>query len=246
MTKLFSRITRGLGTVWLSAATLVLMPGCARAPEPPKTEELPVPVSVPTVPEPKAEAAVSNPPPTAGEVRAKVTLIFEDAVIVDASHGPGYFVGDFNGDGSQDLALIVRPVVSKLPNINSDVANWILGDPTQVALLDPTKSVQAHPTIKRVKIEPADSNLLALIHGHGPTGWRDPLARQTYLLKNAVGRNPAPQSVAELMKASKDRARKPVIHFDMSKDGSVIRQALRGSPGFLYYDGSKYVWYELN
>lgn len=139
----------------------------------------------------------------------------------------------------------MRPVEAKLPDINSNVANWILGDPTQVMLPDPTKSVQVPPELKPVQIKRTDSHLLVLIHGHGPNGWRDPLARQTYLLKNSVGRNPTAQSVTELVKASKGKARKPAIYGDMSKKGNVIMQELRGSPGFLYYTGAKYVWYEL-
>jgi hypothetical protein len=233
------------GALGLSLVALALMSGCAGTPESPKTEEPPAAAAIPAAEEPKPEGTVPNLPPTEAEVRAKVTLIFDDAVIVDASRRPDYFIGDFNGDNSQDLALIVRPVEAKLADINSEVANWIVGDPTQVMLPDPHKSVQTPPIPKPVVIERTDHHLLAFIHGHGPDGWRDPLARQTYLLKNAVGRNPTAQYVIELVKASKGKARKPAIYADMSKKGSVIMQSLRGSPGFLYYSGSKYVWYEL-
>ncbi len=243
MRTLISTTKQAAGTFLVSAAALALLSGCAGTSEPPKTEE-PTAVAMPPAPEPRTEGAISN-PPSADEVRAKITYIFEDAVIFDASRRPGYLVGDFNGDGSQDLALIVRPVEAKLPDINNEVANWILGDPTQVLLPDPHKSVQTPPGSMPVLIERTDSHLLVLIHGHGPNGWRDPLARQTYLLKNAVGRNPTAQSVTELLKASKRNAKKPVIYAHMSKAGSVIMQSLRGLPGFLYYSGAKYVWYEL-
>lgn len=230
----------------LFAAASMLMSACARAPEAPRSEQPGPPAAelpAPPAEQPKAEEAVSIAPPTGNEVLAKVNLIFEGAVTLDASRAPNYFVGDFNGDGSQDFAVIVKPVEAKLPDINSEVANWILGDPTQVGLPDPSKVVQDPPKLKPVYIGRSDSQLLAFIHGHGPNGWRDPLSRQTYLLKNAVGSHPASQSVAELVSAAKDKANKPAIYANMSKNSNVIKQVLGGSPGFLYYTGAKYAWY---
>jgi hypothetical protein len=223
------------------------MSGCGQAPEPPKAEE-PAParaVAAAPAPEPITAEASPIPPPTDDEARAKVNLIFEGVVNVDASRSPYLLSGDFNGDGSQDLALIVRPVHEKLQDINSEVANWILGDPTVAAPPDLSKSVQQLPKPKPVHIESTDSPLLAVIHGHGPNGWRDPLARQTYLLKNAIGSNPATKSVAELAAAARNKTSKPSVYANVSKKGNVIKQKLGNSTGFLYYTGAKYVWYEL-
>ena len=164
---------------------------------------------------------------------------------VDASRTPYFLSGDFNGDGSQDLALIVRPVEAKLQDINSEVANWILGDPTLASHPDMAKPVQQLPKSRPVQIEPSDSQLLAVIHGHGPNGWRDPLARQTYLLRNAIGANPATQSVTEMAAAVRNKTSKPAISASVSKKGNVIKQRLGSSSGFLYYTGARYVWYEL-
>jgi hypothetical protein len=244
MIRLKRRAIAVAGTLCISAAVSTFMSACARAPEPPKAEE-PPPAASTALPaaERKTEEAVSIPPPTADEVRAKVNFIFEGAATLDGSRTPNYFVGDFNGDGSPDLAVIVKPVEAKLLDINSEVANWILGDPTQVLLPDPSKTVQEPPKLKPVHIERSDSQLLAFIHGHGQNGWRDPLSRQTYLLKNAVGSNPSSQSVAELVRAAEGKAKRPAIYANMSKKGNVIMQGLGRSPGFLYYTGSKYAWY---
>ena len=246
MFRLKRRAIAVAGPLLISTAVSTLMSACARAPEPPKAEEPPpAAATAPPAAEPKTEVAVAIPPPTADEVRAKVNFIFEGAVTLDVSRTPYYFVGDFNGDGSQDLAVVVKPVEAKLPDINSEVANWILGDPTQVVLPDPSKTVQEPPKPKPVHIERSDSQLLAFIHGHGQNGWRDPLSRQTYLLKNAVGSNPSAQSVTALVKAAQGKTKKPAIYANMSKKGNVIMQGLGGSPGFLYYTGAKYAWYGL-
>jgi len=45
-----------------------------------------------------------------------------------------FVVGDFNGDGSEDLAVVVKPNETKLAEVNSEMANWILEDPKKIVL----------------------------------------------------------------------------------------------------------------
>lgn len=46
--------------------------------------------------------------PTAGEVAALITQIFDDLFVVASKKGASFTVGDFNGDGYKDLAVAVR------------------------------------------------------------------------------------------------------------------------------------------
>ena len=89
---------------------------------------------------------------------------------------PSFIDGDFNGDGSRDLAVVIKPAPNKLADLNEEFPNWILKDPFS----------SDQPRIPRLRVA-ADDTLLAVIHGYGPNGWRDSQATQTFLLKNAVG-----------------------------------------------------------
>jgi hypothetical protein len=99
--------------------------------------------------------------------------IFAGVVGLDASHERWYFDGDFNGDGFVDLAVAVRPIAARLGDLNEPLANWIVEDPRQ-------------PRSATTALAASDA-LLAIVHGYGPDGWRNPDARQTYVLKNTGG-----------------------------------------------------------
>jgi hypothetical protein len=105
-------------------------------------------------------------PPAPGEASGALRRVFGEAV----SRPDGAFAGDFNGDGSQDLAVVVRG--TRLPELNNELANWIVQD--------------ARDATARAQVSGGDV-LLAVIHGYGALGWRDAEARQAYLLRNAVG-----------------------------------------------------------
>src|SRR5436190_9007297 len=125
--------------------------------------------------------------PGVDEVAEAIVRVFNKAATVDHDRAAVFFVGDFNGDGSQDLAVITRPNEAALPEINDHLANWTLEDPHEVPI--PGKKAAAQPARpKTVKAERSDQ-LLAIIHGVGPKGWRNPEARQTFLLRNAAGTN---------------------------------------------------------
>ena len=46
------------------------------------------------------------PPPKPDEVRDAMARVFDKAVALDEHHVPEFLVGDFNGDGSEDLAVV--------------------------------------------------------------------------------------------------------------------------------------------
>src|SRR5262249_21228237 len=142
--------------------------------------------SAPAMPSPTP--APPQPPPRLAEVREKVAGIYQQSVTVyPQGDGCLAITGDFNGDSSQDLAVVVRPAAGKLDRINSELANWIIRDPHSVK---PPSS--RHMSIRlssgRVKVAQGDL-LLAVIHGYGAAGWRNPSARQSYLLRNVVGQD---------------------------------------------------------
>src|SRR5262249_18249265 len=176
-------------------------------------------------------------PPRPAEVQDANTRVYQNVVSVESGRNPSFIVGDFNADGSQDLAVVVKPAEGMLPKINSEVANWILEDPQKVVLPDPNRSVQRlPPKPEPVRVE-KDDVLLAVIHGYGPTGWHNPDAKQTYLIKNAAGGNMSSQPIKELLSPAEGKAKLPRLN------GDVIRETLAGEPGFLYWTGAKYAWY---
>jgi hypothetical protein len=168
--------------------------------------------------------------PQPAEINDKVARIFHGAVQLDASQKTPALVGDFDGDGAEDIAFAVRPTAAGLEEINSEVSTWTLVDPRQVVLPDPHRAVQKLPPIVHVKAQQGDT-FLAIIHGYGKDGWRDTAAQQTYLLRNAVGRNP---QVASKQDASS--------RFNLRFRGDVIEEELAGTRGVLEWTGATYAW----
>lgn len=219
----------------------VVICGCARPPEEPRVEQPAAPEAVqppaPPAEEPKSDPALKLPPPALSEVRSAIARVYKDAVIVDATR---FVVGDFNGDGLQDVAVVVKPAQAMLAEINSEVANWILEEPQNVVLPDPNKTTQQFPhKPEPTRVEQSDI-LLAVLHGFGPTGWRDPRATQTYLLKNAVGSNIKSEQLADAMRMIRGKASLPKLR------GDVISEAIAGESGLLYYTGAKYAWFKTS
>ncbi len=199
-------------------------------------------------PTPTAEANASPtpaptplpPPPPVSEVRATVARIYKGAVTTDEREGSS-IVGDFNGDGSEDLSLRVRAVPGRVDELNADLANWIVSDPQKVRRPDPRKfdphqGVQKlDPLPERPRITAADS-LLVVIHGYKETGWRNPEASQTYLLRDAAGTDLQTQTRAAAKITTLSQNPPRLV-------GDVIRQTLHGQQGFLYWNGATYGWF---
>jgi hypothetical protein len=160
-----------------------------------------------------------GPQPIEAEMRAAVQRNYEDAVSIDTTKP--YLIGDFNGDHFEDIAIVVKPGKGKLSEINSEFANWILEDPHRL---------EARQNPNRVS---NNEVLLAVIHGHERDGWRNAMARQTYLLKNAVGAEFEKQSPQQISTGSKSL---PVLR------GDVIREKLDGTSGIIFWTGAKYAW----
>ncbi|HEX8844730.1 MAG TPA: hypothetical protein VF791_08815 [Pyrinomonadaceae bacterium] len=176
--------------------------------------------------------------PTLAEVQEAVTRVYLNAVVIDTSRGEPFIVGDFNGDGSEDIAVVVKPAKGALPKLNSEYANWIVEDPQKVVTLDPNKSVQPSPGAQEpVRVQQGDL-LLLILHGYRQAGWRDELARQTFLLRNAIGENIRAQSLDEASRAAGGKGAQ------LRLPGDVIRERLKGQDGFLYWASAKYAWHQ--
>jgi hypothetical protein len=221
------------------AIMISALSGCTKPPEQP-AKEAPV-AAVESSPPPQAaqqepQKEVPAPPPTISEARSAVERIYKDALGVDASRSPGFAVGDFNGDGSQDIAVVVKPSKEKLADINHELAGWMIREPLAESLPMLMERRNPREPKPRPVITERDELLLAVIHGHGPTGWRNPEAQQTFLLKNSVGNNIKAESKKNLIKQSKGK-RPPLL-------GDVLGATIAGQQGFIYYTGATYAWYD--
>ncbi|MFN2511637.1 MAG: hypothetical protein ABR568_09365 [Pyrinomonadaceae bacterium] len=165
-------------------------------------------------------------PPKLIEVQAAVKRVFKEAAVIDTSLSPNFISGDFNGDLSQDIVVVLRVAPGKLADMNEEFPAWILRDPF----------VSNRPGMQRLRVEENDV-LLAVIHGYGANDWRDPQATQTYLLKNAVGSRLEVHVGKEFVTANTGK-KIPRLN------GDLIGEVLRGSAGYLYYAGESYAWYD--
>ena len=171
-------------------------------------------VQVPTVVAPKLP-----------EVNDAIQRVFKDAVVIDSTAKPSFVAGDFNGDATQDLAVVIKPAPGKLADINQEYPPWLLRDP-----FSPEQKTGA------LRVD-ENEVLLAIIHGYGPNDWRDPQATQTFLLKNAVGSGLQVHKSADFMKANSGK-KLPAI------GGDLLEENLRGNRGYLYFSVLAYRWFD--
>lgn len=177
------------------------------------------------------------PAPEPGEINQAIERVFKGAVTIETKRNPYFLVGDFNGDFSQDLAVVVKPVLSKLPDINDELANWILVDPILLAKGVPYPKIHDEMLRRgRVRVNEGD-NLLAVVHGFQSQGWRDPQATQTYVLRRAAGDKMRTMARKQVVWAGNEKMLPRIW-------GDVIGETIGDLSGFLYYNGAKYAWYD--
>jgi hypothetical protein len=221
--------------------------GCAKPPAQSVVEQPSVPQASEAVSLPRQLTDMPKlPPPKVEEVQRAVKRIFKDTVVIDTSRAPSFLVGDFNGDLSQDLAVILRPAEGRLSELNQEFPNWIAREPLKEVLLPKSKvlaspaGVNPSPNAaagQTVRFEQSDV-MLAIIHGEGPKGWHNPEATQTHLLREVVGANIRVLPFEGAVKAYKGIKPFPNIY------GDLIQQTLIGQSGFLHFTGGIYGWYD--
>jgi len=161
--------------------------------------------------------------PKLADVQEAVKRVFKDAAVIDTRYSPQFVAGDFNGDASQDIAVIVKP--AKLDQMNEQYPSWLLRDPL---------SSQSPRTPLKVE---KDETLLAVIHGYGANDWRDSEATQTFVLKNVAGSDLRVHTGKEFVSANSGRQLP-------RPQGDLIGETLKGNQGYLYYASSTYSWYD--
>ncbi|MBV9924091.1 MAG: FG-GAP repeat protein [Acidobacteria bacterium] len=228
-------------TLTVSLCLLTLC-ACAAAPEPAKEEQrAAAPQTNAATPPPTTAATPSTAtaaPPAAQEARAAVERIYKGAVVFDGRASDAAAVGDFNGDGYEDIVVRARPAPGRLAEVNDEVANWIVSDPRDVTPPDP-RQFNPHQGVQRLapharpRVEAADA-LLVVVHGHREAGWRNPEAQQTFLLKGVAGEELRPERRAEAQAAAREQRLRLV--------GDVLHEKLGGVQGFLYWTGAGYGW----
>lgn len=218
---------------WLLPAALgtaCLFSGC-KSSAPPRVEQ-PVTVAAPAPrvePEPAKLGA-----PTIGDVKTAIQRVFGDDVVLSSAF-PAFISGDLNGDGFEDLAVVVHPAPGKLGDINNELSNWILFDADKYFIAPMGKSVVIPPVIARPRIEEED--ILAVIHGHGPNGWRNPEARQSYLVKHAAANYSG--KVSSL-------SEKKIRGLKLAVKSEVLKGERNHRKGFLFWTGTAYAWQDAN
>lgn len=175
--------------------------------------------------------------PTLTDVKDALARAYGGVVTADTGRPPSFVAGDFNWDGSEDLAVLVTPVDGKLDAINSEVANWVLEDPARVRIPDflPRRASMPPPT--RTAISKGDT-LLAVIHGAGPGGWRARQISHFYLLKNAGASQLQRQSRTAFYAGTRKAPKRM-----QTVRGDVIAETRGNTRGFIVYAGGKYAWY---
>ena len=202
----------------LIASTLC---ACSSTPKRP-VAEAPPPAYQPT-PESTPVQLIAAAAPKQSEVQEAIKRVFKDAAAIDTNYKPSFLAGDFNGDGSQDIAVVVKPL--KLDEMNQELPPWLVRQPR-------TNKV----TRTQVRFE-KDETLLAVIHGYGANHWRDPEATQTFVLKDVVGNDLKVHSPKDFVTANSGR-KLP------RPQGDLIGETVAGNPGYLYYAQATYSWYD--
>jgi hypothetical protein len=185
--------------------------------------EAPPPSYQPTPESTPVQLLASTAAPKQVEVQEAIKRVFKDAAVLDTSYNPSFLAGDFNGDGLEDIAVVLKPV--KLDEMNQELPPWLVRQPRTM------KNERAKMQIEK------NETLLAVIHGFGANHWRDPEATQTFVLKDVVGNDLKVHSPKDFLTANSGR-KLPRLQ------GDLIGETVGGTPGYLYYAQATYSWYD--
>jgi hypothetical protein len=172
-------------------------------------------------------------------VRAALSASFGSAVEAVTAFNPFYLTGDFNGDGAQDILVVVR-LKGPQTELATDVKIY---NPFERPKAIYPENPSANPTLA-----------LAVIHGRAP-GWQTPPALEKFLL---FGQTPLlildygrvtsaePQdrkSLLELLKKGSTRYRAGGWPPAAAQGDSVVL-GTEATDSILYWNGKNYRWEE--
>src|ERR1041384_6486145 len=121
--------------VCLLTIILLILSGCSSTTKRAAVEQPPA-VYQPT-PESTPVRVTAAPAPRLPEVRDAIKRVFKDAAVLDPNYTPNFLMGDFNGDASQDLAVILNPV--NLEEMNQEFPPWLVRAPRTRTVRAPLK-----------------------------------------------------------------------------------------------------------
>jgi hypothetical protein len=171
-------------------------------------------------------------------LRTTLHSSFGSAVEAATTFSPFYLTGDFNGDGAQDILIVVR-----LKGARSELAQ-------DVKIYNPFERPKAvYPT------DPAANPTLALaiIHGSKP-GWQTPPALEKFLLfggspvlilnySRVTGLPPDRKDLMELLKKRSTKHRADDWPPVAAKGDSIFLPT-EATDSILYWNGKNYRWEE--
>src|SRR5258708_14410361 len=216
---------RMLWMVVCVGAAMILM-GLLSCGKPSPPMEKPIPLATPQAEKPP-EPMPKLPPPTTAEVESAVQRIFGDDLVLEHGSGQSFIVGDFNGDSFEDVAVITRASPGKLEDINSGLANWTIQDADKFFVPPSGKRVVKTPNFGPAKISEGEQ-ILAFIHGHGPKGWRNPDARQAFLVKHAP---------VTFLGTAPSISQKAIRVMRLPVETEIIQGVRQNKQGFLFWTG---------
>jgi hypothetical protein len=228
-----------LGVVIAIVVSTAAMAGCSSGN--PQFVEKPVTVQTRATASADKPPGIPDPPKlplapaTLSDVKAAVNRIFGETAVIEVTNRSPYVIGDFNADQSEDVAVVLKPAPNKVVAINDPLSNWIIQDPHHVFIPPRNKEVVVMPPPPKREVIQANDTLLAVIHGVGPTGFRNPIAIQTFVLRNVVGGRLVVSTPSESLE--RDFGRLPA-------EQGVIAETLNGESGVLYWTGAGYAWHK--
>jgi hypothetical protein len=212
---------------------------CSRSKQKQSQVQIEPPPKFLNLPPTPAEGPPETRPPQPAEAQEAIKRVYGQTVFVESSR-PHYFIaGDFNGDGYMDIGVVVRPATGQVARLNSEFANWIRCSPQKVKPPVPQRHGRILLQMEEPTVIEERDVLLAVVHGYGPQGWRNPDARQSYLLKNAVGDEIKLTPFKEAIKMAGKYKDPPRLR------GDAVSETLDNKRGLLYYTGAKYAWHQL-
>ena len=215
-----------------AVVVLLFTMGCSKNSSGAIPIEKPIPVSSPPTTAAAATPMPKLPAPTQAEALAAFQRVFGNDFTVDPGR-ESFIAGDFNGDGAEDIAFLAQPAPGKLNDINSELANWIIQDADRAFIAPPGKSVVVPPKQVRPQIQKGEE-MLVIIHGFGPKGWRSPEARQAYVLKHGAG---------QLAGVAPSASEKAVRAMKLPVQTDIIQEVRGNKKGFLFWTGGVYAWH---
>jgi len=203
--------------------SLSLAAGCRRGP---RVEEAPaIPVTTPSAAPTTLATALG--PPQAADVQAKLDQVFHGAVRAVGTAG-SFAAGDFSRDGLTDLAALAEVNPERLGDVNDDLAAWIVQDAMVGPQAPHTGAVPPRPRLA------ASERVLVVINAFDQAGWRNPDARQTYVVKGVTTGPLGATPIAAVV----DRTTRPLG----PPFGDVLEAQAEARQGFISYVNGRYSW----